>query len=185
MEKKLYRDPYHKMIGGVCAGLAEYLDMDITVVRLLFAFAFFIMGVGLIPYIILWIVLPKKYYNPFITPSDPATVNYIVPPITSNLPLGTTAPKQRSNAGLIIGVIMIFLGGVYLMHEFDIIPDIHFHRLWPVFVIAIGIGLILKGQQKQPWDHHDWTNAPVNNEPLKADEPTAETNPSIDNNPTV
>ena len=49
MEKKLYRDPYHKMIGGVCAGLAEYLDMDITVVRLLFAFAFFIMGVGLSP----------------------------------------------------------------------------------------------------------------------------------------
>jgi phage shock protein C len=185
MEKKLYRDPYHKMIGGVCAGLAEYLDMDITVVRLLFAFAFFIMGVGLIPYIILWIVLPKKYYNPFITPSDPATVNYIVPPITSNLPLGSISPQKRSNAGLVIGIVMIFLGGAYLMHEFDIIPDIHFHRLWPVFVIAIGIGLILKGQQKQPWEHQIWANAPVNNEPLKADEPATETNPSNENNPTV
>jgi len=185
MEKKLYRDPYHKTIGGVCAGLAEYLDMDITVVRLLFAFAVFIMGVGLIPYIILWIVLPNKYYNPFITPSDPATVNYIVPPVTSNLPLGSISPQKRSNAGLIIGVIMIFLGGVYLMHEFDIIPDIHFHRLWPVFVIAIGIGLILKGQQKQPWDHQNWANAPVNSEPLNAEEPTAETNQSNENNPIV
>jgi len=185
MEKKLYRDPYHKMIGGVCAGLAEYLDMDITVVRLLFAVGFFIMGVGFIPYIILWIVLPKKYYNPFITPSDPATVNYIVPPVgTTTQQLGTVTPK-RSNAGLVIGVVMIFLGGAYLMHEFDIIPDIHIHRLWPVFVIAIGIGLILKGQQKEPWEHQNWTNAPVSHEPLKAEEPAAETNPSNDDNSIV
>jgi len=184
MEKKLYRDPYHKIIGGVCAGLAEYLDMDITVVRLLFAFAFFIMGVGLIPYIILWIVLPRKYYNPFITPSDPATVDYMIPPVTSNLPLGTIPPKQRSNAGLVIGVVLIFLGGAYLMHEFDLIPDFHIHRLWPVFVIAIGIGLILKGQEKKPWDDPNWQN-PVNDTP-KADETTnTTTNPSTDNTPTV
>ena len=184
MEKKLYRDPHHKMIGGVCAGLAEYLDMDITVVRLLFAFAFFIMGVGLIPYIILWIVLPTKYYNPFITPSDPATVDYMVPPVTSNLPLGTIPPKQRSNAGLIIGVILIFLGGAYLMHEFDLIPDFHIHRLWPLFVIAIGIGLILKGQQKQPWEDPNWQK-PANDIP-QAEEPTSNTtNPSTDNTPTV
>ena len=184
MEKKLYRDPYHKMIGGVCAGLAEYLDMDITVVRLLFAFAFFIMGVGLIPYIILWIVLPKKYYNPFITPSDPATVDYMVPPVTSNLPLGIIPPKQRSNAGLVIGVVLIFLGGAYLMHEFDLIPDFHIHRLWPLFVIAIGIGLILKGQQKQPWEDPNWQK-PANDIP-QAEEPTSNTtNPSTDNTPTV
>jgi phage shock protein C len=184
MEKKLYRDQYHKMIGGVCAGLAEYLDMDITVVRLLFAFAFFIMGIGLIPYLILWIVLPKKYYNPFITPSDPATVDYIVPPITSNLPLGTIPPKQRSNAGLVIGVVLIILGGAYLMHEFDLIPDFHIHRLWPVFIIAIGIGLILKGQQKQPWEDPNWQK-PANDIP-QAEEPTSTTtNPSNDNIPTV
>lgn len=183
MEKKLYRDPYHKMIGGVCAGLAEYLDMDITVVRLLFAFAFFIMGVGFIPYVILWIVLPKKYYNPFITPSDPATVDYIVPPVTSNIPLGTIAPKQRSNAGLVIGVVLIFLGGAYLLHEFDLIPDFHIHRLWPLFIIAVGIGLILKGQEKKPWEDPNWQK-PVNDTP-KADETTTTTDPSTDNTPTV
>lgn len=184
MEKKLYRDQYHKMIGGVCAGLAEYLDMDITVVRLLFAFAFFIMGIGLIPYLILWIVLPKKYYNPFITPSDPATVDYIVPPITSNLPFGTVPPKQRSNAGLVIGVVLIILGGAYLMHEFDLIPDFHIHRLWPLFVIAIGIGLILKGQQKQPWEDPNWQN-PANDAPKVEEPTTTANNPSTDNTPTV
>jgi phage shock protein C len=129
-------------------------------------------------------VLPKKYYNPFITPSDPATVDYIVPPITSNLPLGTIPPKQRSNAGLVIGVVLIILGGAYLMHEFDLIPDFHIHRLWPVFIIAIGIGLILKGQQKQPWEDPNWQK-PANDIP-QAEEPTSTTtNPSNDNIPTV
>ena len=184
MEKKLYRDPYHKVIGGVCAGLAEYLDMDITIVRLLFAFGIFIVGVGLIPYIILWIVLPKKYYNPFITPANPATVNYIVPPVIPTVPFGAFPPQKRSNAGLIVGVVMIFLGGAYLMHEFDIIPDIHFHRLWPVFVIAIGIGLILKGQQKQPWEDPTW-NKPADEE-IQSEEPAhGTTNPSTDNTPSV
>jgi phage shock protein C len=78
MNKKLYRDEYHKVLGGVCSGLAEYFEMDVTVVRLLFAFTFFIMGVGFIPYIILWIVLPKKgyLYNSYNNP----TVDYTVPP---------------------------------------------------------------------------------------------------------
>lgn len=82
MEKKLYRDEYHKVIGGVCSGLGEYFETDITVVRLLFAFSFFIMGVGLIPYIILWIVLPKKGYtfNNFNNPYNHSTVDYRVQP---------------------------------------------------------------------------------------------------------
>jgi phage shock protein C len=183
MEKRLYRDPYHKVIGGVCAGLAEYLDMDITVVRLLFAFAFFIAGVGFVPYIILWIVLPKKYYNPFITPSDPLTVNYIVPPVTSNLPFGPLPPKQRSNAGLIIGAALIFVGVAYLMHEFDLIPEIHLHRFWPVLIVAVGIGLILKGQQKQPWEDPNWQK-PISDIPAGGPAATT-TNPSTDNTPTA
>jgi len=78
MNKKLYRDEYHKVIGGVCSGLAEYFEMDVTIVRLLFAFTFFIMGVGFGTYIILWIVLPRKnyMYNNFYNP----TVDYTVPP---------------------------------------------------------------------------------------------------------
>src|ERR1700748_2049436 len=122
MDKKLYRNEYNKVLGGVCSGLGEYVDMDVTVVRLLFAFTFFIMGVGFIPYIILWIVLPKKgyIYNNFNNP----TVDYTAPPpppagqfntppppppgssfgsspYTSNpftVP-GNIPPKPRSNAG--------------------------------------------------------------------------------------
>jgi len=60
MTKKLYRNPASKMVGGVCAGLAEYLDVDATLVRLIFV-AVFLMT-GLFPmalfYIIAWIIIP-------------------------------------------------------------------------------------------------------------------------------
>lgn len=58
--KRLYRDENNKFLGGVCSGLANYLNIDIVVVRLIFIILFFSFGVGLIPYIILWIVVPSS-----------------------------------------------------------------------------------------------------------------------------
>jgi len=176
MEKKLYRDVHRKMIGGVCAGLAEYFDTDVTVFRLLFVFAFFIAGVGFIPYIIMWIVLPPRDYNPFTTPSDPLTVNYMMPPVQPGSPFVNMPPKRRSNGGLIAGVILILIGASYLLNEFDIIPDWDYGRLWPVILVAIGVSLIFAGQKKKPWEHHDWN---------KTESADATTDTLNDNPPTV
>ena len=55
--KRLYRDENNKLLGGVCAGLANYLNIDIVVVRIIFIILF---GVGLIPYLILWIAVPSS-----------------------------------------------------------------------------------------------------------------------------
>jgi phage shock protein PspC (stress-responsive transcriptional regulator) len=48
-----------KKIAGVCAGLAEYFDLDPTLVRVLWLLAIFFAGTGFLIYIILWIVLPS------------------------------------------------------------------------------------------------------------------------------
>jgi len=56
--KRLFRSSRDRWIGGVCAGLAHYFDLDPTVVRLVFLLAFFVAGVGFLPYLILWIVMP-------------------------------------------------------------------------------------------------------------------------------
>jgi phage shock protein C len=61
MAKRLLRSAHQKMLGGVCAGLAEYLDIDVSVVRLLWV------GIALVTallpmtlfYIIAWIVIPQ------------------------------------------------------------------------------------------------------------------------------
>jgi phage shock protein C len=175
MEKKLYRDAQRKMIGGVCAGLADYFDIDATVIRLVFLISFFVGGVGLIPYIVLWIVLPKRYYNPFTTPSDPATVNYMVPPMQSNTPFTNMPPRRRSNGGLIAGAILILIGTAFLLNEYDIIPDWDYGKLWPLVFVGCGLALIVAGQQKKPWEHTDW--------PKTADTNTADNDNSINNNP--
>ena len=61
MAKRLYRSTTQKMLGGVCGGLAEYFDMDVSIIRLLFV------GLALVTaffplfffYIIAWIVVPQ------------------------------------------------------------------------------------------------------------------------------
>jgi phage shock protein C len=58
--KKLYRSR-DKNIGGVCAGLAEYLDIDETIVRLIFAGTIFTPFPIITIYIVCWIIIPKSY----------------------------------------------------------------------------------------------------------------------------
>ena len=58
--KKLYRSENEKIIGGVCSGLANYLGIDVVIVRIIFLVLFFSFGFGLLPYIILWIAVPSS-----------------------------------------------------------------------------------------------------------------------------
>jgi phage shock protein PspC (stress-responsive transcriptional regulator) len=55
---RMYRDTDHRAIGGVCAGMAAYWDIELWLVRLVF-FVLAMMGVGILIYIILYIVLPE------------------------------------------------------------------------------------------------------------------------------
>jgi phage shock protein C len=58
--KQLTRSNTNRMIAGVCAGLGEYLNIDPTVVRLLFVLGFFLTGPGiLIAYLIMAIIVPE------------------------------------------------------------------------------------------------------------------------------
>jgi phage shock protein PspC (stress-responsive transcriptional regulator) len=59
--KKRFRRSNDRVIGGVCAGIAEYFDFDPTIVRVVYALLTFFTGFSGIPcYIILWIIMPSK-----------------------------------------------------------------------------------------------------------------------------
>ena len=67
--KKLYRDTVDQKIAGVCSGIAKYLEIDVTVVRLLWVLAVLFAGGGILAYIICAIVIPAApmdyyYRNP-------------------------------------------------------------------------------------------------------------------------
>jgi phage shock protein C len=205
MEKKLYRDEFHKKVSGVCAGLAEYLSVDVAIVRILFVLACILHGGGLIVYIVLWIALPKKPYAYF----DP-TVDYKVPPqntgdqatgSTGSTPFGNNPysnnpfPNQpfanqpfqqphrsASTFSIIAGVILIVIGGSILLSNFDLIPDWDLEHLWPIILIAVGCVLMISvsSDKKKKFDE------PVSK---KADEDkttnTSETNPPADDSAAV
>jgi phage shock protein C len=56
--KKLFRIPKKGQLGGVCAGMSDYLNIDVTIIRIAFVIGILIGGTALIAYILLWIVLP-------------------------------------------------------------------------------------------------------------------------------
>ncbi len=60
MQKKLYKSNNDKKLAGVCAGIAEYFDVDPTLIRLGWVFATLFAGAGILAYIISAIVIPNK-----------------------------------------------------------------------------------------------------------------------------
>jgi phage shock protein C len=66
MAKKLYRSRVNRMIAGVCGGLAEHLDADPTVIRLVTAVLVLAGGLSAWVYLVAWIIVPEQ------PPSTPA-----------------------------------------------------------------------------------------------------------------
>ena len=59
--KQLYRSKNNRMLGGVCAGLGEHLDVDPTVIRLIRAVVSVLsIGTGIFIYILAWIIIPEE-----------------------------------------------------------------------------------------------------------------------------
>ena len=63
MKKKLYRNTQNKMIGGVCAGVADYFNIDPTIVRILWVLVGLLAFAGVILYIICMFIIPEKPDN--------------------------------------------------------------------------------------------------------------------------
>jgi phage shock protein C len=71
--KRLYRSTQDRMLGGVCAGLGEHLDVDPTVIRLIWvAVTILSIGVGIVVYIIAWIIVPEERDGEDTGPVQPA-----------------------------------------------------------------------------------------------------------------
>lgn len=121
MAKRLYRSRESKVIGGVCGGLGEYFDVDPVLVRIITVILAFGPGVGVLAYIIAWIIIPERALG--------------VQPVKSE---GTPTSWSKYLPGL----ILMGIGALLLVrdHWFWFGWD----ELWPVALIAIGIALIAK-----------------------------------------
>jgi phage shock protein C len=62
MDRKLLRNMHDKVIAGVSSGIAEYMQVDVTIIRLLFVLStIFLFGTGVLVYLVMWIIVPENY----------------------------------------------------------------------------------------------------------------------------
>lgn len=134
--KKLYLSQEDKMIAGVCGGIAEYLNIDAIWVRLVFLITMFTSGVGLIAYIIFWILVPE---NPNQKRSERTVAEEKVSEISEKI----KDTKVESSSGRYIGgLILIAIGGIFLFEE--LFWSINWDFIWPVLLIGLGIYILVK-----------------------------------------
>lgn len=124
MEKKLYRSRRNSMIGGVCGGLGEYLNVDPTIMRLVAVLLVFANGIGLLAYIIAWVIIPRN------------------PEIEAEVVVTERSELNR----LLPGLALIVLGLVFLLNT--LIPWFRFRYLWPLILIVLGIFILIKAEKK-------------------------------------
>ena len=136
--KQLFRNEQKGKIGGVCAGLGEYFEVDITLIRALFLVALLGFGSGFLMYVILWIVLPERSQT-----FQESNINE-----TFEANQSTVFPKESKlkKENVIGALVLITLGVIFLADEF--IPWISFQKLWPLILISIGIGMLYTNAKK-------------------------------------
>lgn len=150
----LYRSTNQSMIGGVAAGIADNLNTDPTLIRVIFLIVAFLGGGGILIYCILWIALPGRpsplRNNPYSedhlnkqgeTMKGEPTIEFQQKNDDNFKP----DPKKidTNKSSLILGVVLITIGSLFLISR--IIPRIDFINFWPVLLLVVGIVMIVMG----------------------------------------
>ncbi|MBN2571393.1 MAG: PspC domain-containing protein [Ignavibacteriales bacterium] len=145
--QKIYRSRTNRVLGGVCAGLGNYLNLDPVLIRIIFVVLVIAAGSGVLIYIILWIIIPEEPV--YIQQStgqtiEPKDVNENVS--QGNYTQSEQVIKTKNGSGrMIFGVILIIVG---LMFLFETLFDfLDFEYLGPIILILIGVALLYNSFQ--------------------------------------
>jgi len=146
------RDGRNAAIGGVAAGFAEYLDVDPVLVRLGFVLLAFVNGLGVLFYLVCWLVMPRR--EAAVPPPVPsAGADAFDEARTAGERLAAqvrAAAPDTAAAQLTVGSLLVIVGALLLGHNLDWFHWPHWLRfgtLWPLLLVALGLGLIAKSRR--------------------------------------
>ena len=132
MEKKLYRSRRYRVFGGVAGGLATYFSIDPILVRVIFVLVTLMHGLGLLAYVILWIVIPEEPFE-IAYPIN----NQNQPGENSSPNTGNVYVESKKGTGTVVfGIVLICLGLIFFADR--IFPRFSFDDVFPLIIIAIG-----------------------------------------------
>lgn len=151
MPTRLERSTTNKVVAGVCGGIAEYLQVDPTLVRVFFAVGSIVTGgLGLLGYIVLIVLMPLPGQPaPFVkttgvtTPTPDGTANTdatVTAPVVSP-PVDPEAAERRRAMG---GLFLIALGALFLFGNAGVFRIVRWDLAWPLVFIAIGALLLVQ-----------------------------------------
>jgi len=154
--KRLYKSRKNKMIDGVCSGIAEYFDIDPVMVRIVFILFAVLGGSGIVAYIVGMIIIPP---HPGVNEEenrDKSSHSKEVLEVEPKRRQDSQSISRGATGSLVIGIVLIALGGFFLMGNFEIFRYYHrwiWHNFWdfiiPGIVIAVGLALIIKGKDRK------------------------------------
>lgn len=145
MTDRLYRSGVDKKLGGVCGGLAQFFDFDATLIRLIVLITVFMGGMGLLAYILAWVIIPL---NPAHQRGDyPRNVGEEIRSSVEDFSTSAQgfAEELRSvnseRRKKYVGIALIVLGILFLLER--IAPYFFdWGKMWPIILILVGIGII-------------------------------------------
>lgn len=143
MTRRLYRSAREKMLGGVAGGLAEYFDIDVALVRLLWLVTVIFWGLGLPAYFIAWALIPLEPGYREIYSDSPEQEK-------GEKPFDAAADEEERAARRLrnkkfVGYVLIGLGAIFFLNQ--IMPWFQLHRLWPLVLIIVGVLVLYKGTE--------------------------------------
>jgi len=140
MGKTLTRNRTHAMIGGVCAGLAQYLNIDVSLVRFFFILLAIWGGVGTLIYIILWIVLPAEGEEAGDNADFSARTRQV------GQEFGEAFSRPNPQAGTWIGITLVLAGAMFLLRNLELpwLAWLDKDITWPILLIFGGAYLLFR-----------------------------------------
>ncbi len=155
MNRRLYRSETEKVLGGVAGGVSEYLDVDPSIVRVVWAvLALITGGVFFVLYIVMWIVVPLAPESAMPPGGDASAGAGGDPNAPGAASPGWISPPPRrarrhsGGGSWIVGLSLIGLGFYFLARE--AFPDVNIDRLWPLGLVLLGVVLLLGALRRRP-----------------------------------
>jgi phage shock protein C len=144
MNRRLYRSRTDTILGGLAAGVANYLNADPALVRIAWAILIPLTGgAALLAYIVGWIVVPEEPKSEATAATAPSS-DPDAPVAAVSAPGSAPTPERRlggGNAGLWVGLGLIALGAWFLVREF--LPQIRGDLVWPIVIVGIGLVILV------------------------------------------
>lgn len=140
--RRLYRSRTDSILGGVAGGVADYLDADPAIVRIIWAILAIVTGgIFLVLYIVMWIVVPETPASTTAPPTAAARAGAAPGATVVHAPANGARPRWKSGSGgVVIGLILIGLGAYFLIDRY--LPQVDMNRLWPIGLVLLGILLL-------------------------------------------